>query len=131
MSRDEKGRFTKQKELSPKQLNAIAELIANGGNKEATCKKLKIAKQTLYDWLDMEIFYTEYKKRCEKVFNASLAKAVRRLDIAIDSNDSRTSMKAIENILKLNGYLSTKVDVTENTTENITITLLDDDSKEE
>lgn len=131
MSRDNNGRFTKQEELSTKQLNMISELVLNGGNKTKACKKLSVPRSTLYKWFESEIFYNEYKKRCDTFINSSLAKALNKLDKSLDSKDARTVLKAAENILKLNGYLAAKVDINENTTENFIITLINETEEDE
>ncbi|KXL53388.1 hypothetical protein CLNEO_13590 [Anaerotignum neopropionicum] len=124
--RDNKGRFAVHEKLTPIQLKMIAELLDNGGNKVEACRKLNVPRSTLYDWIDNTIWNDEYRKACERVYKLSLGKYMNKLDKMLDSKDSRTVMKAIENGLRLNGYLDSKLDITQNTTEDITIRIVSD-----
>lgn len=128
--RDCRGRFKVNEALNPIQLDMINELLNNGGNKTEACRTLKVPRATLYTWIDNEIWQEEYRRACERVYKIGLSKYINKLDKMLDSKDSRTVMKAIENGLKLNGYLSSNLDITQNTTENITITLFNGDEDE-
>ncbi|HCT64453.1 MAG TPA: hypothetical protein DIC60_04160 [Lachnospiraceae bacterium] len=129
--RDCRGRFKINEKLTPIQLEMITELLKNGGNKTEACRTLGVPRATVYTWIDNEIWQEEYRRACERVYKMSLSKYITKLDKMLDSKDSRTVMKAIENGLKLNGYLSTNIDVSQNTTENITIRIVSDDNEEE
>lgn len=130
MPRDEKGKFTYNDELSPIQLKMIAELIANGGNKTKACEKLNVPRSTLYDWLDNELFIKSYRIFCEKMFKEELAIAVKGIVDVAKNGAGRDKVKACETLLKLNGYLDTKVDINENTTTKIVINLVTDDEND-
>lgn len=127
---DENGKFKKRTELLPIQYEMIAELVG-GSDKKAACEKLGVGRTTLYSWLDNELFMTEYRKSCERLYKMALGKALNKLDKMMDTSDKRTAMKAIENMLKLNSYLSANVNINENTNETITIRLIDDDEEAE
>ncbi|MDD3569789.1 MAG: helix-turn-helix domain-containing protein [Lachnospiraceae bacterium] len=129
--RDSRGRFKVNEKLTPIQLDMITELLNNGGNKTEACKTLGVPRATLYTWIDNEIWQEEYRRACERVYKIGLSKYINKLDKILDSKDSRTVMKAIENGLKLNGYLGTNLDVSQNTTENITIRIVSEDNEEE
>lgn len=124
------GRFMKRTELIPIQYEMIAELVA-GSTKTAACEKLGVNRTALYHWMDNEIFMEEYRKACERMYKMALGKAMNKLEKMMDSKDSRTALKATENMLKLNSYLSANVNITENTSETITIRLLDDEEQAE
>lgn len=125
---DENGKFKKRTELLPIQYQMIAELVS-GTDKKAACKKLGVGRTTLYGWLDSEMFMTEYRKSCERLYKMALGKALNKLDKMMDTSDKRTAMKAIENMLKLNSYLSANVNINENANETITIRLIDDEEE--
>ena len=131
MPRDEKGKFTYNDELSPIQLKMIAELIANGGNKTKACEKLSVPRSTLYDWLDNELFIKSYRLVCEKMFKEELAIGVKGIIDVAKNGAGRDKVKACETLLKLNGYLDTKVDINQNTTEKIVIRLISEENEEE
>lgn len=130
MPRDEKGRFTQKDELSPIQLEVIAELIGNGGNKTKACETLSIPRSTLYTWLDNELFIKAYRNAVEKMYKSYLADAVRGIVDVAKNGAGRDKVKACETILKLNDYLDTKVDVNNNTKTEIRISLVDDEEEE-
>lgn len=123
-SRNLDGTFACCTELDQRQKDMIIELITNGGNKTEACKTLGVPRATLYHWLDNEKFMTAYRQACELIYKDSLADALRTIIKLTKSQDSRTALKACENIMKLNGYLDTKLDVTQNPSE-IVITLAD------
>lgn len=127
---EDDGKFKKRVELLPVQYQAIVELVS-GVPKKDICEKLGIARQTLYNWFDNEIFVEEYRKANERVYKMALGKAINKLDKMMDSNDKRTALKAVENILKLNNYLNPRVDITENTNETITVQLLKEEETED
>lgn len=130
-NRDDKGRFAEYEELTPIQLKMIVELIENGGNKREACRKLGVPRSTLYKWIDNEKWNNEYRKACERLYKLNLAKALNKLDKMMDCKDNRTILKAIEDSLKLNNYLNPKVDITENTMQNIKISIVDDNAEDE
>lgn len=124
-NRNADGTFACCVELDQRQRDMIIELITNGGNKTEACKTLGIPRSTLYKWLDNEKFMDAYRQACELIYKDSLSDALRTIIKLTKSKDSRTALKACENIMKLNGYLDTKLDVTQNPGE-ITVTLVDD-----
>ena len=128
--RGKNGRFGCRTELLPIQYEMIAELVS-GSTKVAACEKLGVPRPTLYKWIDNDIFMDEYRKACERMYKMALGRAMDKLQKLMESKDGRTALKATENMLKLNSYLNPKVDVTENTTETITIRLLDDEEQAE
>lgn len=125
---DEKGRFKKRTELLPIQHQMIAELVT-GTDKKAACEKLGVSRTTLYNWLDTDLFMDEYRKACERLYKMALGKALNKLDKMMDTNDKRTALKAVENMLKLNNYLGANLNINENTNETITIRLIDDEEE--
>lgn len=129
--RDEKGRFAQKEELEPIQLEIIAELIGNGGNKTQACKDLGVPRSTLYMWLDNELFCSKYRQACEKLYQSYLADAIKGIVDVAKNGAGRDKVKACETILKLNNYLDTKVDIRENTKQEIRISLVDDDEETE
>lgn len=122
--RNANGTFAYCEELQPRQRAMIYELIANGGHKTAACDKLGIPRSTLYDWLNDDKFMTAYRKVSDKIHEECLVDIKRELVKLAKCDDKRTALKAIEDILKLNGYLDTKSETTEKPTE-IKITLAD------
>ncbi len=129
--RDVRGRFKVHEDLSPIQLKMIVELLDNGGNKTEACRKLGVPRTTLYTWIDNTNWQEEYKRACERLYKVSLAKYMDKLDKMLECKDNRTVMKALETGLRLNGYLNTNLNVEQNTTETITIKLIDDSNNDE
>lgn len=127
---DEKGKFKKRTELLPIQHRMIAELVS-GTNKAEACRKLDVSRKTLYNWIDTELFMDEYRKACERAYKLILGKALNRLDKFMEVDDKRTALKACEDVLKLNNYLGSNINICENTNETITIRLIDDDEEAE
>lgn len=125
---DEKGRFKKRTELLPIQCEMISELVS-GTNKTDACKKLGVSRKTLYNWIDTDLFMDEYRKACERVYKMGLGRAMNKLSKLMEADDKRTALKAVENMLKLNSYLSTNVNVCQNANETITIRLIDDEEE--
>lgn len=125
---DEKGRFKKRTELLPIQCEMISELVS-GTNKTDTCKKLGVSRKTLYNWIDTDLFMDEYRKACERVYKMGLGRAMNKLSKLMEADDKRTALKAVENMLKLNSYLGTNVNVCQNANETITIRLIDDEEE--
>ena len=122
------GTFAYCEELQPRQRDMIYELIVNGGHKTAACEKLGIPRSTLYDWLNDENFTLAYRKVSDKIHEECLVDIKRELVKLAKCDDKRTALKAIEDILKLNGYLDTKSDSAEKPQE-IRITLANDDEQ--
>lgn len=122
--RNADGTFAYCEELDQRQKDMIVELLTNGGHKTKACETLGIPRSTLYKWLDDEKFKKAYKTACERLYEEGLSDAIKTTLKLMKSQDSRTALKACENIMKLNGYLDTKVDVTQNPSE-IVITLAD------
>lgn len=114
------GKFVKRTELTPLQLKAICMLV-EGTSKTDMCKDLGIPRATLYNWLDTDLFMNEYRKACDKVYRMNLGKAMNKLSKMMDIKDNRTALKAVEDMLKLNDYLNTKVDISEKTTMEFVI----------
>lgn len=129
-SRDKNGRFACSEELSPIQLELIAKLIENGGNKSQACKDLGVPRSTLYKWLEEDKFVEAYNKTVKHMFKEHLAEAMSNLVSLMRCEDSRTSLKATEDILKLNGLLDTKLDINQKTSNEIVISLLEDVEEE-
>ena len=125
------GKFIPKEELLPIQYEIIAELIGNGGNKTQACKDLGVPRSTLYMWLDNELFCSKYRQACEKLYQSYLADAVKGIVDVAKNGAGRDKVKACETILKLNNYLDTKVDIRENTKQEIRISLVDDDEETE
>lgn len=125
---DEKGRFKKRTELLPIQCEMISELVS-GTNKTDACKKLGVSRKTLYNWIDTDLFMDEYRKACERVYKMGLGRAMNKLSKLMEADDKRTALKAVENMLKLNSYLNTNVNVCQNANETITIRLIDDEEE--
>lgn len=121
-NRLEDGTFTFAKELDQRQRDVICELIANGGNKTEACRVLGIPRVSLYRWLDNEIFLNAYHEACKKIYQDGLTEALNTMMNLMKCPDSRTALKAAEDIMKLNGYLDTKCNVSANP-EEIIITL--------
>ena len=125
------GKFIPKEELLPIQYEIIAELIGNGGNKTQACKDLGVPRSTLYMWLDNELFCSKYRQACEKLYQSYLADAIKGIVDVAKNGAGRDKVKACETILKLNNYLDTKVDIRENTKQEIRISLVDDEEETE
>lgn len=119
------GTFACCEDLEQRQRDLIIELLSNGGHKTAAREKLGIPKTTMYDWFNSEKFMKAYRKACEKLYQDGLTDAITTVIKLMKGKDSRTALKAAENVMKLNGLLlDTKSNEGEKTTE-IHITLED------
>lgn len=127
-NRNTDGTFAYCTELDQRQKDMITELIVNGGHKTKACETLGIARSTLYEWFDNEKFMTAYRQACERIYQDGLSDALRTMLKLMKSEDSRSALKAAEDIMKLNGYLDTKLDVTQNPAE-IVVSFTNDDEK--
>lgn len=123
--RDENGRFSARTELTSVQSLMIVELISNGGNRSKACSSLGISRATLYKWLDNDLFIEEYRKAHEKMYQEHLSDAIKGIVDVATKGSGRDKVKACETILKLNGYLDTKVDISQSNKQEITVSLID------
>lgn len=124
LQRDDHGRLMEREDMPIKKEQFINELLVNGGNKTAAAQKIGVSRAVVYKWFDDEEFVDKYKKACEKMYQNGFNTAVRTMLNLMKCKDSRTALKACEDVLKLNGYLDTKVDISQNPSE-IVITLAD------
>lgn len=109
--------------LTPLQLQMIAELINNNGNKTLACKQLNVNRTTLYNWLDDDLFFQEYKAACNKLYAEHLADAINGIVDIATTGAGRDRIAACRTLLQLNGYLDTKLDISQNTKQTIEVTL--------
>ena len=123
--RDELGRFG-MSELSMEQEKAIRYLIYEPKmKKEDLWKQLGVSKSTFYSGVHSDKFLSALKKERDAFFKQLSVKALARMAELIDSPDSRTALKACEDVLRENQHLMPQLEVEQKTTE-ITVTLLDE-----
>lgn len=127
---EENGKFAKRKELTPLQIQFMGELLT-GKSKKQICEELGVARATVYNWFDTELWQEEWKKVNELYYKETLGDALKKLVSLMNCDDARSSLKATELILKLNGYLDNKLNITKNTTENFVITLVGNEEEVE
>lgn len=120
------GKFMKS-ELTKKMQDCIYKLVYDEKktNKQI-CEELDIAESTFYGWFHMEIFATALQKERDAKFKELSNKALKKLEKLLDSEDARTSIRAVEMVLSENCHLKGKMDINLNTSDKITVSLIDD-----
>ena len=94
-------------------------------------EELNVPKSTFYHWFTQDLFVEELTKARNAKFKEMSNKALKKLDELLDSQDSRSAIRAVEMVLKENNHLRDKLDVDVNTTQEIKITLFDSENEEE
>jgi hypothetical protein len=93
-------------------------------------EELGVPKSTYYHWFTQDLFTEELKKARDALFKEMSNKALKKLGQTLDSGDARSVLKACEMILKENGHLNDKIDITENTNKSITISIVNEQEEE-
>lgn len=70
-------------DLTSRQLMLIGHIIASPSNEEA-CRRAKVSKGTLYEWLKDEVFRQELKRRRDEIVNLSIDRLKIAMTEAVD-----------------------------------------------
>ena len=74
--------------------------------------RLKISEKTLYNWRNEAEFAAELKKRIDIKISNVVPKAVKRIEMIIDSKNEDVALRAAKDVLDRAGYKATnKVEV--------------------
>ncbi len=94
-----------EQSLTRKQLEAIPRLVGARSFEEG-CRKARVAKSTLYQWLKDETFKNELEKQREVVIREALERLKTSITMAVDGlielagdNEKGIRLRAIEKIL--------------------------------
>jgi hypothetical protein len=94
------------KRLTDRQLRVIAYLLTSPSTEEA-CRRAKINKTTVYEWLRNETFREELKRQRDAVIEhaldslkANISKATQTLVKHLDSKRENISIRAAEDIIE-------------------------------
>ena len=92
--------------LTDRQLRVIPYLLTSPSTEEA-CRRAKINKTTLYEWLKDETFHRELKRQRDAIIEraldslkANIAKATKTLVKHLDSKRENISIRAAEDIIE-------------------------------
>jgi hypothetical protein len=92
--------------LTDRQLRVIPYLLTSASTEEA-CRRAKVNKTTVYEWLRNETFREELKRQRDAVIEraldslkANLAKATKTLVQHLDSKRENISIRAAEDIIE-------------------------------
>lgn len=130
MNKDAKGKFACATELSEKQLQAVHMLTWTDKTKTQICEELGCERKTLWSWLKNDLFkealYNERKAKFEDMAD----EAMKELRNVLHCEDNRSKLKACELVLKEIGHLDTKINIDAKTSNEIIISLVDDEEEE-
>jgi hypothetical protein len=94
------------KELTEKQRRVIPYLLASPSTEEG-CRRAKVSKAAVYEWLKDETFRNEFKRQRDAVIEraldslkSSIAKATQTLVKHLDSKRENISIRAAEDIIQ-------------------------------
>ena len=98
--------MSEQPELTDRQRRVIAFLLDSPSTEEA-CRRAKINKTTVYEWLKDERFRHELQRQRDTItqhaldtLKSSIGKAAETLVKHLDSEDERISIRAAESIIE-------------------------------
>ena len=94
-------------------------------------EELNVPKSTFYHWFTQDLFVEELTKARNAKFKEMSNKALKKLDELLDSQDSRSAIRAVEMVLKENNHLRDKLNLDVNTKQEIRISLVDDEEETE
>lgn len=132
--RDENGRYIPTMGLSKQQIEAIHLIVYEGKRGKEVHEAVGTPASTYYDWYKQDLFMEELEKERKVMRRQFKNKAWKRLGDVLENASYRDVMPAIRMVLEddeSNFYLNNKLDINQNTTENITITLFNGDNEEE
>lgn len=125
-------RLTRVDGLTEQQFKCIDLLVWTNKTKTEIAEEIGCHRVTLYRWYQDEIFTDELNKQRKIKFKEAGDVAQKELmKLLKDSSDKRTQIQAIKMVLGENGLCSDRIQVDENTTQNIVVTLFNGDNEEE
>lgn len=109
--------------MKAKQLKALEMLVKGDYDTyEEAADKLKISPKTLYNWRQDEEFSKEYDKRIRIKLGGMAARAAKRIDELIDSENPDVAFRASKDVLDRTGYKTAdKLDISAETTGQISV----------
>lgn len=109
--------------MKAKQLKALEMLVKGDYDTyEEAADKLKISPKTLYNWRQDEEFSKEYDKRIRIKLGGMAARAAKRIDELIDSENPDVAFRASKDVLDRTGYKTAdKLDINAETTGQISV----------
>lgn len=125
MERNERGKFIPNTDLTSTQIEAIVMNVYEKKTVVEMCKELGVARSTYYSWFKQQVFVEELDNERNRKFKALSGKALNKLEELMDSADSRTALKACEDVLKENNHLREQIDLTKHTRQ-IVVSLAED-----
>lgn len=133
-SRDKQGMFSRNMELTDKQLEAIRLLVWDDevdASNPKCADKLGIARSTLWKWHQDEVFADELMKERHKKVNMLGSVALRQLEkLMMQGADKRTQLAALKLILNDVNIGNRNEQLSENTSNNFVIKITTDNDVE-
>ena len=125
------GKYKPLAGLSDVQTEAIFMLVYSNKTNKEIYEELGIPKSTWYSFFKQDLFTEELAKVRNAKFKEMSGKALKKLDELLDSQDSRSAIRAVEMVLKENNHLKDKLNLDVNTKQEIRISLVDDEEETE
>ena len=124
------GKYKPLAGLSDIQTQAIFMLVYENKTNREIYEELGIPKSTWYSFFKQDLFTEELAKVRNAKFKEMSNKALKKLDELLDSQDSRSAIRAVEMVLKENNHLKDNINLNTNATTEIKITLFDSEDEE-
>lgn len=128
-NRDKDGKYIPATGLTRQQTEAIYLIVYEGKQGKGVYEAIGVSPSTYYDWYKQDLFSQALEKERKVMRRQFKNKAWKRLGDVLENASYRDVMPAIRMVLEddeKNFYLNNKLEINENTTETITIKLVDD-----
>lgn len=127
--RDKDGKYIPSTGLTKQQSEAIYLIVYEGAQGKGVYETIDVSPSTYYDWYKQDLFSAELEKERKVMRRQFKNKAWKRLGDVLENASHRDVIPAIRMVLEddeKNYHLNNKLEVSQNTTETITIRLSDD-----
>lgn len=124
------GKYIPLAGLSDVQTQALFMLVYSNKTNKEIYEELNVPKSTWYSWFKQDLFTDELAKVRNAKFKEMSNKALKKLDELLESNDSRSAIRAVEMVLKENNHLKDNLNLDVNTKQEIRISLVDENEEE-
>ena len=95
-------------QLNAKMLKCIELMVYTDMQKQEIARELKVANNAISRWMAREDFQKALQDEMRKGFNSLAAKARRKLESLIDSNNDGVALGACREVLNKAGYMETQ-----------------------
>lgn len=127
-NRDKDGKYIPATGLTKQQTEAIYLIVYEGKQGKGVYEGIGVSPSTYYDWYKQDLFSQELEKERKVMRRQFKNKAWKRLGDVLENASYRDVMPAIRMVLEddeKNFYLNNKLEIDQNTTENIVVSFFD------